>query len=232
MKQYTILLVEDNAAVLEINREALSMRGYRVIEAENIDQAQARLDAQPVDLIVLDILLPDGSGLDFCLNLRVRSAVPILFLSALAENSDIIRGLRAGGDDYLPKPYDLNVLIARIEAVLRREALRGQREALPTELVRGPLTLDLTALSAQVDGQDAYLTPREFALLLILVQAEGRVVPTRELYASAWGLVATDDLHAVRVQISRLRKKLGAQDEGWFEFISHRGIGYQLKIKG
>lgn len=235
----TILLIEDNDDVREINREALSMHGFRTLEAETIAEGRALLARGGVDLILLDILLPDGSGLALCEELRGTSAVPVLFLSALGENDDIIRGLRAGGDDYLPKPYDLNVMIERVKAMLRRsrlmsEVIRDKALELGAAaglIERGPLALDCAALVARVNGRNAMLTPREFALLLVLVRADGGVVPGRELYRVAWGQDADDDMRALRTQMSRLRGKLNAEGPDRFLIRADHARGYCLSMQ-
>ena len=123
MKEPLVLLVEDNPHIMDINTAALTMRGCRVLQAATVQACREQLRLHDVELIVLDILLPDGDGLTLCREIKENYDIPILFLSALGENEDIVQGLTAGGDDYLPKPYDLNVLVARVEARLRA----GQR---------------------------------------------------------------------------------------------------------
>ena len=113
----TILLVEDNPHIMKINAEALTMYGYEILQAATARECRQALRWHPVDLVVLDIMLPDGDGVELCRELKEQYHVPILFLSALGESRDVVEGLRAGGDDYLAKPYDLGVLAARIEAM-------------------------------------------------------------------------------------------------------------------
>ncbi len=231
----TIMLIEDNDYVRTINREALVKSGYLVQAVETLAEARALVLQKAPDLIVLDVLLPDGSGLTFCEELRKTMVVPILFLSALGDCGDIIRGLRAGGDDYMVKPYDLNVLLMKIEAMLRREQFVAQQvrdnmleEEAPNGLiVRGPLTLDISTMTASISGREVHLTPREFALLLALARQEGQHVSNRALSRVAWGMDAVDDEHAVRVQISRLRSKLLATGSG-LRIQAERGRGYAL----
>ena len=114
----TILLVEDNPHIMKINSSCLSMEDYSVLEAADAAQCRYMLSNNDVDLVILDIMLPDGDGISLCREIKAKYDIPILFLSALSENDDIITALRAGGDDYLPKPYDIQVLIARVEARL------------------------------------------------------------------------------------------------------------------
>lgn len=220
MKQ-TILLIEDNLDIMKINCSALAMRGYRILEAVSIEQGQALLGQETFDLIILDIILPDGSGLDFCEKVRKKSEIPILFLSALGENQDIINGLTRGGDDYLPKPYGLEVLLARVNALLRRTCHKPE-----AVITIGELSLNTFTRRAMIGGEDILLTPKEFAILLYLVQNAGEKVPAEQLYEAAWGQPMMEDANAVRVAVSRLRDKIelcGLRIETVW------GRGYRLK---
>lgn len=215
MSKAVILLVEDNVDILKINRAALQMRGYRVLSAASVAEARALMEADQPDLAVLDIMLPDGSGLDFCQELRQdTTALPVLFLTALAEKEDLLAGLRQGGDDYLVKPYDLDILIARIEALLRRTEMERDRQ--PQDLVRGPLRLNLQWQKAYQDGQDLQLTPREFALLLYFLRNVGKGFDAQALYAAVWGGDPNGDVRTVKVHVYSLRKKLGLKPGGPF----------------
>jgi len=198
-----ILLVEDNEQIMRGNERMLKRRGYDVAAALTLAEARQRLAERTPDAIILDIMLPDGSGLDFMRDLRRESAVPILLLTGLTTPEDVVRGLSSGGDDYLAKPYDFGVLLARIEALLRRAAL------VPKTLTKGALQFDIIASRAYLDGEDLLLSPKEFALLLLLVQNEGNLVSAAYMYDSIWKQQQSADNSAVRTAISRLRKKLG-----------------------
>lgn len=217
----TILLVEDNPDILKINGMALTMRGYRVLEAGTIMQGRKLLEQENPSLIILDILLPDGNGLSFCDEIREKSDLPILFLSALGENGDIVNGLLRGGDDYLPKPYDLEVLLARVETLLRRAGRQ-----VVTTIARGTLTLNTVSQFALVNGRDILLTPKEFAILLHLVRNEGREVQAEQLYQAAWRQPMAKDDRAVKTAISRLRKKIQPAN---FQIVFVRGTGYRFE---
>ena len=180
----TIPLVEDNPHIMKINARLLTLRGYQVLQAETVTQAREQLCWHPVDLIVLDILLPDGSGLELCRELKAQRPIPILFLTALGENQDVVEGLRAGGDDYLAKPYDLEVLVVRIEARLRAA------EEVRRYCCYGGLKLDLLTMTGDVNGQDIQLTQKEFTALLLARAAE-RKVSQEELMEALWGPDAT-----------------------------------------
>lgn len=220
MKQ-TILLIEDNSDIMKINSSALTMRGYRVLEAETLEKSRALLEIERPDLIILDVMMPDGDGLNFCEEVREKSDLPILILSALNENQDIVNGLMRGGDDYLPKPYDLDVLLARVGALLRRVG-----RATETVLTRGTLTLDTVSQRALVNGKDTLLTPKEFAIILCLVRNEGRKIQTEQLYQAAWGQPMAEDTNAVKINVSRLRKKI---EPTGFTIAFVRGAGYHFE---
>ena len=219
---YTILLVEDNPHIMEINHEALEMSDYRVLEARDGRACMLRLQENDIDLIVLDIMLPDADGLALCRQIKTRYDIPILFLSALGENAQIIEGLRAGGDDYLPKPYDIGVLLARIEARLR-SAGREKRF-----LSHAGLRLDTVKQTAYFADSDLLLTQKEFLILLTLLQNPHRVVEREALFSAVWGAAPGDALSALHTTVSRLNKKLdGAKAPLRVAF--QRGEGYALE---
>lgn len=217
----TILLVEDNPHILRINAEVLSLRGYEVLQAASAAEARRQLQWHPVDLIVLDIMLPDANGLELCRELKKQYHVPILFLTALGENQDVVDGLRAGGDDYLSKPYDLEVFVARIEARLR------ERSDNRRHITYGCLLLDTVSLTGFVNGRDIQLTQKEFTVLLLLAQNAEQRVPSGELAREVWGDGADQENSALWTLVSRLRKKLKS-DESRLEIASLRG-GYMLE---
>jgi DNA-binding response OmpR family regulator len=228
----TILLVEDNNHILKVNQAMLERAGYRTMTAANLAGARAAIKTKAPDLLVLDIMLPDGNGIEFCRELRAigggLQALPVLFLSAKNQSEDIVDGLRAGGDDYLPKPYDIRVLIARVEALLRRAGQGAKAGSGASAVKLGPLTLDTAAMRAFLRGCDLALTPREFAILLALARAEGKPVSAACLYQMAWGMGANDDVRAVRTHVSRIRAKLGGRAGGDFIIETDYGRGYAL----
>jgi DNA-binding response OmpR family regulator len=214
-----ILLVEDNRDIQEVNKNMLIRRGgYHVHLAKNLAEAQERLTEAVPDIIVLDILLPDGSGLDFLEDLRQNTDIPVLLLTALAKPGDAVKGLRAGGDDYLTKPYDNAELLARIESLLRRAS------HLPKTLTKGRLTLNMISGMAFINGRDLLLSPKEFAVLLLLAQNEGKTVSAEYLYTEVWGL-PMNDIRTLKKHISELRKKLETETNDC-EIVNVRGEGY------
>jgi DNA-binding response OmpR family regulator len=218
---YNILLVEDNQDIQEVNKNMLIRSGdYQVSLAENIAEARQHIAEAEPDIIILDILLPDGSGLDFLEELRQDTDIPVLLLTALAEPGDAVKGLRAGGDDYLAKPYDNAELLARIESLLRRTARP------PKILTKGKLALNIFSGIAAVDGKDLLLSPKEFAVLLLLARNEGETVSAEYLYKEIWGVPLTDD-RTLKKHVSQLRKKM-ERGPGGGEIENARGKGYRF----
>ena len=222
MKGQMVLLIEDNEQIMRGNERMLKRRGYVVITALTIAQASRAIEKQMPDILVLDIMMPDGSGLDFMSKLRKHSQVPILLLTGLTTPEDIVRGLTRGGDDYLAKPYDFGVLLARIEALLRRAG------HIPERLKKGGLQFDIASGRVFLGGSDLLLTQKEFALLLVMARNEGHPLSPEYLYETVWKLPMGTDDSAVKTAVSRLRKKIGdscsihydGQEEGYVLKIS------------
>ncbi len=215
-----ILLVEDNEQIMQGNERMLKRRGYEVITALTLTEARIAIQAQMPDLFVLDIMLPDGSGLDFMAELRKYSQTPILLLTGLTTPEDIVRGLTAGGDDYLAKPYDFGVLLARVEALLRRA------QQVPEHIHKGRLRLDVTADVATLDCHDLLLSQKEFALLLTFIQNEERFISSEYLYEKVWKQPMTVDSNALRSTLKRLRAKL---EGSGYRITLSKGEGYQFE---
>lgn len=205
MAEYTVLLVEDERDILESNRRALVRAGYRVCAAATLERAKELLAAAPPDVVVLDIMLPDGSGLELCREIRGETNAPILFLTSLGESAQIVSGLRAGGDDYMVKPFVLEELLARIETLLRRVARERQQ---PARLSFHGLTLDSATQRAYLGGRDLLLKPKEYMLLAALLRAGDSCRTAGELYAEVWGMSSNEDVRTVLVHLSNLRAKL------------------------
>jgi DNA-binding response OmpR family regulator len=217
-----ILLVEDNPKILAANRRILERDGHRTLTATTLAETRERLKSAVPDMIVLDIMLPDGSGLDFMRELREICDAPVLFLTAKTERNDRLAGLRAGGNDYISKPYDIDELRERVAAFLRLSAARKP----PSKLILGALELDIVADRAFVNGEDLLLTQKEFALLLLLAQSEGKTLAADALYAKIWGRPMAGDKNTLQATLSKLRKKLAPSD---FDIRASRGRGYALE---
>jgi len=229
MNNKTILIVEDNQEVLLLNKKVLERKGFLVLAAQTLAEARSYLGTQPIHLIILDIRLPDGNGVDFCTEIRRRISVPILMLSSLKEQKDIVGGLMAGGDDYMTKPYRLEELYARILSLLRREQMfekQLNQQKVMTSIERGPLKLETVQGRAYLNGVDVGLTPKEFSLLLLLVQNEGTALSSRFIYEKVWGVESNDDIRAVWTHISKLRSKLGIGVDTPINITAERNKGY------
>ncbi|MBB1498118.1 response regulator transcription factor [Paracoccus sp. MC1862] len=214
-----ILLVEDDTILGAAVRDHITAEGHSADWVGRLDRAGEHLDAAPYDLILLDLMLPDGRGIPFLRALRRRGDVtPVIILTALDQISDRIEGLNAGADDYLTKPFDLAELSARLAAVARRYS--GN----PNPLVGlGELQVDLAARTVIRDGRRVDLTAREWALFEAFVQRPGQVISKTQLEDRLYAFGSEVESNAIEVHVSRLRKKLGA---GAVETV--RGVGYRL----
>ncbi|GHS90663.1 DNA-binding response regulator [Synergistales bacterium] len=214
----TLLCVEDERDLLQNNRRFFEKSGYTVLSAENLAQAREHLATNSPDAIILDIMLPDGLGLDLLKELREKGHdTPVLLLTAWGRPQNIAAGLRAGANDYLTKPFDYDVLLARVEAMLRGA------EQIPEKVAKGSLTLNVIAGQTLLKGADMLLTQKEFAMLLLFSQNEGRTISAEYLYEKVWGQPLPDDSQAVKSTASRLRKKLA---ESGYTIRAERGEGY------
>ena len=197
-----LLLIEDDPAIQSNNKKLLERRGYKIRQAYTLAEARAIIQEAPPRAIILDLGMPDGNGLDFLAEIRQASNIPVLMLTALGTPDDIIHGLTSGGDDYLPKPYDINVFASRIEALLRRASM------VPDSITIGPLRLDPASTKAFLNGNDMMLTQKEYSLLQLFSQRPEEPLSTAYLYEKAWGQDMFDAEGSLRKAISRLRKKL------------------------
>ncbi len=221
-----ILLVEDDSDIMRINRTFLESEGYTVHCADSVQTASFKLEECIPDLVLLDVMLPDGDGMDFCSILRTKTQAPVIFLTARDESESVIKGFRSGGDDYITKPYDLNVLKARIEAQLRRNSSKSQqhpRIELPN------LTVDLFAGTAILDGNEYSLPQRELQILYMLASQIGSRISYQEIYRSIYGCNVDDSKNMIRVNISRLKKHLEMDDMSTYEIASTAECEYVLR---
>ncbi|MCL2109267.1 MAG: response regulator transcription factor [Oscillospiraceae bacterium] len=220
----TILLIEDNAKILESNKEYLEAEGYTVYAAATLKHGAEILRNRDIDLIILDIMLPDGSGIDFCAEIRKSHEIPVLFLTCLEEDTSLVEALKAGGDEYMTKPYRLDALSARVMALLRR--VRIERSA-PEIFKVGPLTVDCGKRMMFLNGMDMLLKPKEFDLMLTLLRSMERLFSAEELYTLVWSGKAVDT-RTVTVHISSLRKKL---EESPFIITTEQRKYYSLSME-
>ena len=225
----TILLVDDEEAVRKVLTFPLERDGYNVVQASDGEEALARFGDQPVDLVVLDIMLPKLDGLEVCKRLRAESAVPIIMLTARDDEFDTVLGLELGADDYITKPFSIREFRSRVRALLRR-AGTAQRDAASAEpLEANGLSLDPDRRTASVNGRPLDLTYVEFELLRTLVAHPGKVFSRRALLQGIWGDSAYREPRTIDVHVRHLREKL-EQDPSEPELIlTVRGAGYRLR---
>ena len=224
----TLLIVDDS----EINRAILAeiFRGmYRLEEAENGQEALEQIQAGPVDLAILDVMLPEISGFELCRRIRERYQYPVIMLTAKGEELDKINGLSLGADDYVTKPFLPLELVARVKAQLRRYK-RYNGEFLQKEpLTCGGLVIDVETHQASLNGAPLSLTPTEFSLLAALCENKGKVVSSEELFRRVWGEgYYTKDNNTITVHIRHLREKLGDSFERPKYIKTVWGVGYEM----
>lgn len=217
-------MVDDDVRLAEMVKDYLAARGVAVDLAHAAVPGLAAARTGAYDAVLLDVMLPDGDGLDLCRTLRAESAIPILMLTARGDDTDRIVGLELGADDYLPKPFNPRELAARLKAVLRRS--RGNAGPPPTVLRFGRLTIDPGARSVRVDGEPAELTAHQFDLLLALAERPGRVMSRSQLMQAVRGeeLEAFD--RSIDVHISRIRSAIEDDPKRPRRILTMRGAGY------
>ena len=223
-----ILIVEDDEEIARFNARMLKRRGYDALIAHNAAEARtfARCHERTPDLFVLDIELPDGDGLSLCNELRRDNDAPVLFLTGRKKLQDKVAGLETGGDYYLTKPYVMEEFIAVVQSLLRRAEQTRIKIAEATVITRGSLTLQLPQNRALINGRDTELTPKEFAVLLFLAQNEGKKLTAEAIYEHVWGTEMNSDPNAIRLHISRLKKKLDEENSNDFSILTEYGGGY------
>ena len=220
-----ILIVDDDPAILEVERLNLEAEGYEVVCAGDAGEALRAFTDGPCVLAVLDVMLPDGDGLELARRLRERSDLPIIFLSARDTDVDKAIGLGVGADDYMTKPFSPLELVARVKAHLRR--YEGVAEA-PAEVVVGCVRIDASRRKVTVRGDEVELTVKEFDILNMLAARPGRVYTKAQIYEQVWGENPFGDLGTVQVHIRRLRTKIEEDAEHPAIVTTVWGIGYRL----
>jgi two-component system KDP operon response regulator KdpE len=222
------LLVEDEPQVRRFVRTALEAEGWRVFEAETMKRGLVDAASRKPDLIILDLGLPDGDGNDFITQVRQWSPVPIIILSARTHEHDKIKGLDAGADDYLTKPFGLGELLARVRAASRR--LRQPSIGANGIIEFGDVKVDSKARLVTRADQIIHLTPTEYRLLMVLVNNAGRVVTNAQLLREVWGPSHADNSHYVRIYMGHLRQKLEADPTQPCYILTEPAVGYRLLL--
>jgi two-component system KDP operon response regulator KdpE len=221
-----VLVVEDDREIRSVMQSALTLEGYAVQTAVTLAEASALLQHSPPDLIVLDLGLPDGEGLDLVRAVRRQSSVPIVVVSARHQEAQKIALLDAGADDYLTKPFSVAELLARLRVALRH---RGTAlAAAVTTHSLDDLHVDLATRAVLREGQPVHLTPTEFDLLARLVRSAGKVVTHRQLLADVWGPEYTEHTHYLRLYMGQLRAKLERTPAEPRHLLTETGVGYRL----
>lgn len=225
----TVIVVEDEANLRRFVRLALEAEGCEVFEADSLKRGLIETGTRKPDLLVLDLGLPDGDGIDLIRELRTWSEIPIIVLSARTAEAEKVAALDAGADDYLTKPFGSAELLARIRAHLRRRQRAGADG--PSLLAFGPIRLDLGRRLVEKDGQPLHLTPIEFRLLAYLAANPDCVLTHRQLLKAVWGPSHAEDSHYVRVYMGHLRKKLEADPANPDHIVTEPGIGYRFVVE-
>ncbi len=224
----SILLVDDDNLLRRSLAFHLEQAGYQVQTSANAEDALSIFQRQPPDLILLDIGLPGMDGLDALKAFKAQRDVPIIYLSARRRDLDQVVGLELGADDYITKPFDIDVLLARVKAVLRRTLAPPEANLPPTPVSVGNLEIDPAAHTVTLDGNPLNLSPREFDLLHALAMHPGMVVSTNDLLAQVWGAEFYGEPQVVYVHIRWLREKIETDPDHPQRIITIRGVGYKL----
>jgi len=223
------VLIEDEPQIRRFVRTALEAEGWQVFEAETAQHGLRDAATRKPDLLVLDLGLPDGDGLDVIRDVRSWSAVPIVVLSARSDEGDKIAALDAGADDYLTKPFGVGELLARVRANLRRpRTASADGKADDSLFVFGEVEIDRQARLVRRAGSEVHLTPIEYRLLMVLVANAGRVLTHRQLLREVWGPSHVDHSHYLRIYMGHLRQKLEADPGQPQHLVTETAVGYRL----
>ncbi len=224
-----VLVVEDDADIRRFVRLALEAEGHEAFEADGVQRGLIDAGTRRPDLVVLDLGLPDGDGVDFIRELRTWSAAPVIVLSARSTEADKIAALDAGADDYLVKPFGAGELMARVRAQLRRHAqAASSEEGADATLQFGDVHVDLARRVVERAGEPLHLTPIEYRLLTHLASQPDRVITHRQLLKAVWGPGHLEDSHYVRVHMANLRKKIEPDPSMPRHLVTEAGVGYRL----
>lgn len=207
-------------------RQALEAEGHRVFEAENLKRGLIEAGTRKPDLVILDLGLPDGNGVDLIREVRAWSAMPIVVLSARVEEHDKVEALDAGADDYLTKPFGVAELLARVRAALRRHSRAGEEQGAVARF--GDVVVDLANRLVSKGGRDIHLTQIEFRLLAVLLSHPGKVLTHRHLLREVWGPSYVEHSHYLRIYMGHLRQKLEDDAARPKHLITETGVGYRF----
>jgi len=230
-KPARILIVDDEPAIRQFLRISLTSQGFLISEASTGQQAIRTVDeatgADAVDVVLLDLGLPDMDGQQVLRALRQKSTLPIIIVSVRGQESEKVIALDSGANDYVTKPFGIQELLARIRAVLRHYPTAIE----PSRYQYGALTLDIDAHVVTLNGDTVHLTPKEFAVLKLLISRAGRIVTQTHLLKTIWGPTHQEDTHYLRIVVSKLRQKLGDDPQAPSLLQTEPGIGYRFCVE-
>ncbi|HVU12007.1 MAG TPA: response regulator transcription factor [Phototrophicaceae bacterium] len=221
-----ILVIDDEEITVNLMSLLLERKGFEVIKAMGAEEGLRKAYRHQPDLVLLDIMMPEMDGWEVCKRLRDMSDVPIIFLTARGDTRDVVHGLELGADDYVPKPFDNDELVARIRAHLRRAPKPNMSEELAFN--GGEFRINFMNREVRVRNELKHLTPKEFNLLGVLVRNAGRVVPRTELVTEAWGEEYGDAIDSLKLYIHYLRQKVERDPERPDYILTSRGVGYRF----
>lgn len=226
-KKPVILVVDDEPQILRVMRASLPPRGYEVVTARSGQEALDRIQKEMPNLIILDLVMPEMSGLEVCRQVREFSSVPVLVLSAKGSEHDKVTALDLGADDYITKPFSMDELLARVRAILRRIPAAEDSSVLTAD----ELTIELDTRRVMVASQEVKLTPKEFDVLKYLVQNAGKVVTHRTLLRAVWGWSSSEQTEYLRVTINQLRRKIEPDPQNPRYILTEPWVGYRFVVK-
>jgi len=221
-----ILLVEDDIDICEIIKMYMTNTNYTITAAGSAHEAFEIADVESFDLILLDIMLPDITGIDLCNKLRKNLLCPIIFISCIDDDDTIIKALEMGGDDYLVKPFSCSVLLARIEANMRRVRMERESLSLDNTINLNDITIHCNDYTVVKEGRKINLTPIEFKIITYMADNPNRIITLEELYHNIWNGPCCDDVRTVKVHVSNLRKKIEDDPSDPKHIKTVRKIGY------
>lgn len=221
-----IVIVEDEKELAEITRDYLVREGFKVTHISDGQEAIDYLMVHSVDLLILDIMLPNADGYTICEEVRKKSSMPIMVISARTEEEDKILGLELGADDYIEKPYSMNEIVARVKAQIRRNY--GYEKNVES-IVDGPLRLDTLSRKVYINNKEISFAVKEYDLLKLLLQNKGRVMKKENLFDSIWGVDSFSELSTLTVHINKLREKLEKNPKKPKSIVTVWGVGYRYE---
>jgi two-component system, OmpR family, KDP operon response regulator KdpE len=224
-----VLIVEDEPQMRKFIRASLASHGYRLLEADRAAEAVALMTSHNPEIVLLDLGLPDGDGIELTRQLREWTRVPIVVLSARGREDDKVAALDAGADDYLTKPFGVNELLARLRVALRHAHTAGGGLPAPQVLEFGELKIDFVRREVLRGGSELHLTPTEYKLLALFARNAGKVLTHRQILKEVWGPAYASHTHYVRVHMAELRKKIETDPARPRLLVTEPGVGYRLR---